>query len=46
MLSLYDLPIYGKDGIPLCEQHGRQLELNEVVVSDREATEKAPLDHC
>ena len=46
MFSLYDYPILGKDGVQLCEQHGRQLELKEVVVYDREAMEIAPPDHC
>jgi hypothetical protein len=38
MFSLYDYPISGKDGLPLCEQNGRQLELKEVVLYDEEAT--------
>jgi hypothetical protein len=46
MFSLYEYPKPGKDGLPLCEKHGRRLELIEVVASDREATEKAPPDHC
>ena len=46
MFSLYDYPIPGKDGLPLCEEHGRQLELKEVVLFDKEATEASPPDHC
>jgi hypothetical protein len=46
MFSLYDYPIQGKTGLPLCGTHGRQLELKEVVVLDNVATEIAPLDHC
>jgi len=46
MFSLYDYPIPGMDGIPLCEQHGRQLELKEVIVYDKDATELAPPNHC
>jgi len=46
MFSLYEYPIAGKDGLPLCEKHGMQLEHKEVVVYDREATEKTPPDHC
>jgi len=37
MFSLYDYPIPGKRGLPLCEKHGRQLELNEVGDLDKEA---------
>jgi hypothetical protein len=32
----YSLP--GKTGLPLCQEHGRQLELKEVVLLDEEAT--------
>jgi hypothetical protein len=46
MFSLNDYPIPGKDGLPLCEQHGRQLELKEVVLYDEIATEKSPPGHC
>ena len=46
MFSLYEYPIPGKDGLPLCEQHGKQLEQKEVVVYDKEASEKSPPDHC
>jgi hypothetical protein len=47
MFSLYDnYPISGKTGLPLCEMHGRELELKEAVVRDYEATEKSPPDHC
>jgi hypothetical protein len=40
MISLYDYPIPGKDGLSLCGLHGKQLELMEVVVYDKEASEK------
>jgi hypothetical protein len=43
MNSFGDFPIPGKDGLPLCEKHGRQLKLKEVVVCDQEATEILPL---
>ena len=46
MFSLYQYPIPGKNGLPLCEEHGQQLELKEVVLYKREVTEIAPLDHC
>ena len=46
MFSLYDYPIAGKAGLPLCVEHGRQLELKEVVLFDKQATELAPPDHC
>jgi len=42
---LYDYPIDGKDGLPLCEKHGRHLEMKEVVVYDEEATELDAPDH-
>jgi hypothetical protein len=38
MFSLYDYPSSGKDGLPLCEQRGRKLEMKEVVLYDEEAT--------
>ena len=44
MLSLYDYPIPGKSGLPLCQEHGKQLEMKEVVVLDQIATEIAPPD--
>ena len=46
MFSLYDYPIQGKDGLPLCEKHGKKLEMLEVVIFDREATELSTPDHC
>ena len=46
MFSLYGYPIPSKNGLPLCEEHGQQLELKEVVLYNREATEIAPPDHC
>ena len=38
MFSLYDYPIVGKAGLPLCELHGNQLELKEVVLNAEDAT--------
>ena len=32
MFSLYDYPIPGKSGLPLCQEHGKQLEIMEIVV--------------
>ena len=46
MFSLGDYPIPGKDGVPLCQKHGKQLEMKEVVLFDKEATEANPPDHC
>jgi hypothetical protein len=46
MFSPYEYTIPGKNGLPLCEEHGQQLELKEVVLYDKEATEIAPPDHC
>ena len=40
MFSLYEYPIAGKTGLPLC------VEQKEVVVYDRETTVKVPPDHC
>ena len=46
MFSLGGNPIPGKDGLPLCELHGNQLEVKEVVLFDQEATEASAPDHC
>jgi hypothetical protein len=46
MFSMNGFPIPGKHGIPLCELHGNQLELKEVVLYDEEASLMAPPDHC
>ena len=46
MFSLYDYPVPGKDVLPLCKIHGKKLEMLEVVIFDREATEVSPPDHC
>ena len=46
MFSLYEYPIPGKKGLPLCIEHGRQLELKEVVLFDGEATKASQPDHC
>lgn len=46
MFSLYEDPVPGKNGLPLCEEHGKQLELKEVVVFDQEATKASLPDHC
>jgi len=43
---MYDYPIQGKDGLPLCEKHGKKLEMLKTVIIDREATELSPPDHC
>lgn len=39
MFSLYDYPIPGKCGLPLCEKHERQLKQKEVAIYEKEATE-------
>jgi hypothetical protein len=44
--DFYAYPIPGKSGLPLCKEHGRQLELKEVVVYDEDATQVSPPDHC
>ena len=46
MFSLSDYPVSGKNGLPLCEKHGKKLEMLEVVIFDREATELSKPDHC
>jgi len=46
MFSLYRLLPTEKLGVPLCKEHGRQLELKEVVVFDKEGSEAFPPDHC
>jgi hypothetical protein len=46
MFSLYEYPVSGKNGLPLCEEHGRQIELKEVVVFDQEATKASLPNHC
>ena len=46
LFSLYDYPVRGKDGLPLCEKHGKKLEMLEVLIFDREASELRPPDHC
>ena len=46
MFSLYEYPILGKRGMPLCIEHGLQLEQKEVVLYDEVATKKASPDHC
>ena len=46
MFSLYDYPVQGKDGLPLCEKHGKKLEMLEVVIYNREASVLSPPDHC
>jgi hypothetical protein len=32
MVSLYEYPVSGKNGLSLCEEHGKQLELKGVFV--------------
>jgi len=44
MFSLYDYPIPGQDDLPLCSTHGQQLELKEVVIYDKIATEAGAPD--
>jgi hypothetical protein len=46
MFSLYDYPIPGKRGLPLCEKHGKQLEQKELVILGREAKEVLHPEHC
>jgi len=46
MFSLDDYPIPGKRGLPLCEKYGRQLEMNETAIYDKELTQTNPPDHC
>ena len=46
MFSLYEYPIPGKDGLPLCKKHGKQLEVKELVDYDKEATEASPPNYC
>ena len=46
MFSLHEYPIPGKTGLPLCIEHGQQLERKEVVLYDKVAIEKTPPDHC
>lgn len=46
MFSLYEYPIAGKDGLPLCDKHGWQLGKKGVVLFDHDATEVHPPDHC
>ena len=46
VFSLYEYPVSGKNGLPLCEEHGKQLELKEVVLYDKKVTEAQPPDHC
>jgi hypothetical protein len=45
MLSLCEYRIIGKAGLPLCEFHGNQLELKEVVLYHKEATLLTRPDH-
>ena len=46
MFSLYEYPIPGKNGLSLCDEHVKQLEIKEVVLYDGEATKLAPPDRC
>jgi len=46
MFSLYDYPIAGEIGLPLCVEYGQLLELKEVVLYDKQSTELAQPDHC
>jgi hypothetical protein len=44
--EFYAYPIPGKTGLPLCQEHGRQFQLKEVVLYDEEATMVSFPDHC
>jgi hypothetical protein len=44
MFSLCDYPFPGKDSLPFREHHSRQLRTKEVVLYDKEATEKSVVD--
>jgi hypothetical protein len=44
--DFYAYPIPGKSGLPLCQEHGRWLELKEAVLYDEEATWLSPPNHC
>jgi hypothetical protein len=44
--DFYAYPILGRRGLPLCLEHGRQLELKEVVLYDEQATSILSPDHC
>ena len=46
MFLLYNYHILDNNSLPQCEEYGKQLELKEVVLYDRDATEMAPPDHC
>jgi len=46
MFSLYEYPIEGKRGLPLCSYHGENLEQREIVLLDQKATNMSPPDHC
>ena len=46
MFSLYKYPIPGKDGLPLYEEYGKQLEMKEVVLYNKEATDISPPFYC
>ena len=46
VFSLHEYSVPGKNGLPLCEEQGKQLELKEVVLYDKKATETRPPDHC
>jgi hypothetical protein len=44
--DFYAYPLPRKTGMPLCKEHGRQLELKEVIMYYEEATRVSPPDHC
>jgi hypothetical protein len=44
--DFYAYPLPGKTGLPLCQEHGRQLEVKEAVVYDEEASRVSTADHC
>jgi len=45
MFTLNDYPIPGKSGLPLCQEHGMQLEMKEMMMLDKVVTELAPPGH-
>jgi hypothetical protein len=45
MFSFGDYPIADKRGIPMCQEHGKQLEMKKVVVLDQVATEMISQAH-
>lgn len=46
MFSIGDYPLPGKRGLPLCQEHGNQLEQKELVAYDPDATKLSSASHC